>query len=503
MTAPEKRKFRESAVVVLVRGHGETLETYWVRRSDAVTIQPGFMAFVGGKVEPHDAELELPGVDDDAERAARACALRESLEEAGVIAGLAPGVPAPAPEVLAEARTRLLAGAVSLATLAREHDWHFDPAALVFAGRWQTPPFAPVRFETWYFLARVPAGQEPTIVPGELSHGEWVRPADALARWQQGEVTFVAPILWTLRALAEGEEGLAARLADAPRAAATPARRIEMQYGVVLHAMPTRPLPPATHTNAYFVGESELALVDPGSGEPEALAELFAVGDLLAAHGRRVKTIVVTHHHADHHGGVAACRARFRAPVAGHVALAPHLPLDLVVGDGDVITLAPGVGEWDLHVLATPGHTRDSISLWHERTRSLFCGDLVPGGPGSVVIDPPDGDMGGYLASLERVATLDARTLFPAHGSPQGAVARRVRALAAHRRERERIVLAALDATPRSTAQLVPIVYADTPRDVWALAERSLLAHLLWLEARALAARTGDGWTRAATAPLS
>ncbi len=491
-----KKKFRESAVVVLVRGHGDTMETFWVRRSDAVPIQPGFWSFVGGKVEPHDAELELPGIADEAERAARACAIREALEEAGVLVGLAADAPPPGAATLAAAREALLADRTTLAALAREHGWRFDAASLAFAGRWQTPPFAPVRFDTLYILARVPDGQSPSIVPGELAEGEWVRPADALARWRNGEAVFVAPILATLRAIEAGETDLAARLADAPRAAAVPARRIEMTYGVVLHAMPTRPLPPATHTNAYFVGESEMALVDPGSGDADALAELFAVADLLATMGRRVKTIVVTHHHPDHTGGVAACRERFGAPVAGHVALAPHLKLDLVVGDGDTLALAPGVGEWDLTVLATPGHTRDSISLWHPRTRSLFCGDLVPGGPGSVVIDPPDGDMAGYLGSLERLAALDPRTLFPAHGSPQGAVARRVRALAAHRREREAKVIASLAAEPRALAELLPLAYDDTPRELWALAERSLLAHLLWLEARGAAARDGERWRR-------
>jgi glyoxylase-like metal-dependent hydrolase (beta-lactamase superfamily II)/8-oxo-dGTP pyrophosphatase MutT (NUDIX family) len=468
-----------------------------VRRSDAVAIQPGFMSFVGGKVDAEDATLDLPGMDDAAERAACACAIREALEEVGLLIGLAPDVPAPTAEALADARTRLLDQGASFADIAREHGWRFAPAALEPAGRWQTPPFAPVRFDTLYFLARVPPGQSPSIRPGELASGEWVRPAEAIERWRQGEHTFVAPILWALRIMLEGGPALAANLADAPRRAATPARLIEMQYGVVLHAMKTRPLPPASHTNAYFIGESEMALVDPGSGDPEALEELFRVSDALATQGRRVKTIVVTHHHPDHTGGVQACRERFRAPVAGHVTLAPHLKLDIVVGDGDTISLAAGVGEWDLTVLATPGHTRDSISLWHTRNRLLFCGDLVPGGPGSVVIDPPDGDMGGYLSSLERMAALEPRVLFPAHGSPQGAVARRIRALARHRREREARVLAALSAEPRSLAELLPVVYDGTPRELWAWAERSLLAHLLLLETRREAAREDDRWRRA------
>ena len=487
---PEPPHFRESAVVVLLRGHDDALETYWVRRSDEVPIQPGFMSFLGGKVDAQDAELELPGANEET-RPARACAIREALEEAGVLVALRGEAD---PGALAEARAALLTGRATLPALARQHGWRFDPDALQFAGRWQTPPFAPVRFDTLYFTARVPEGQAPAIEPGELAHGEWVRPADALALWRAGERTFVAPILWTLCALAEGEDGLADRLADGPRRAATPARLVEMQFGVVLHAMTTRPLPPARHTNAYFVGESEMALIDPGSDEPAALAELFAVADALARQGRRVKLIVVTHHHADHLGGVAACRERFRVPVAGHAALAPHLKLDLVVGDGDTLALAPGVGAWDLTVLATPGHTRDSISLWHARNRSLFCGDLIPGGPGSVIVDPPDGDMGGYLASLERVAALDPRTLFPAHGSPQGAAARRARALIAHRRQREAAVLAALADGPRTLRELLPLVYADTAPELWPLAERSLLAHLMLLESGRRARRDGERW---------
>ncbi|MCC6650475.1 MAG: MBL fold metallo-hydrolase, partial [Candidatus Eisenbacteria bacterium] len=400
MTKPAPPKFRDSAVVVLVRGHGVALEVFWVQRSDAVPVQPGFHAFVGGKVDAADASLPMAGLDDDLDptaRAARACAIREALEETGVLVGLHGAADA---ATLAEAREQLLAGSVTLPQLAQQHGWAFDASHLEFAGRWVTPSFAPVRFDTLFFLARVPEGQQASIIPGELSHGEWVKPAEALRRWERAEVTFAAPILWTLRELAAGEEGIAARLADAPRAASTPARLIELQHGVVLHAMKTRPLPPAQHTNAYFVGERDLILLDPGSGEADALAELYAVADLLESQGRRVKLIVVTHHHPDHVGGVAACRERFGVPVAGHVALSPHLKLDKVVGDGDVIELPRGHTGWSLTVLSTPGHTRDHISLWHAERRALFCGDLVPGGPGSVIIDPPDGDMGDYLSTL-------------------------------------------------------------------------------------------------------
>src|SRR2546423_8079906 len=162
----------------------------------------------------------------------------------------------------------------------------------------------------------------PNVIPGELAGGEWVRPLAALDRYRHGELTFAAPILWTLIALAEGEDGLAARLAQGPARATTPVRRVELQWGVVLHAMPTKPLPPARHTNAYLIGEREVALVDPGSGDPDALRDLFRLIEHLGAEGRRVTMIVVTHHHPDHTGGVAACRAKLGARVVGHRLLA-------------------------------------------------------------------------------------------------------------------------------------------------------------------------------------
>jgi glyoxylase-like metal-dependent hydrolase (beta-lactamase superfamily II)/8-oxo-dGTP pyrophosphatase MutT (NUDIX family) len=490
VSAPAKT-FRDAACVVLVRGHGASLEVYWVRRSDAVPFQPGFMAFPGGKVDAADGAFPVPGVSDEFERAARVCAVREALEETGVLVGVPGDVDAAS---LASARTALLEGRATLADVTRDHGWPLDPASLTFAGRWQTPPFAPVRFDTLFFLATLPSGQEPTVIPGELASGEWVRPLQALDRYRHGQLTFAAPILWTLIALAEGDDGLAERIAQGPARAATPVRRIELQWGVILHAMPTHPLPPARYTNAYLLGESEMALVDPGSGEPEHLRELFALTDHLAVEGRKVTMIVVTHHHPDHTGGVAACRERLGARVVGHRELAAHLPLDVVVKEGDWLPLAPGHNDWTLRVLETPGHTRDSISLWHEKRRALFCGDLLPGGAGSVVIDPPDGDMSTYLASLERCAALEPQTLFPAHGSPSGGAVRRIRALVQHRLEREAKVVAALGSDARTLGELVPIVYADTKPEMWSWAERSLLAHLEKLAGEGRAVRAGERW---------
>ena len=494
MSPPETR-LRDSAAIVLLRGGGRALETFWVKRSEAVGYMPGFQAFLGGKVAPEDREIAMAGAESEEDRILRACAVREAFEEAGVLLALDASA-APVRDALAEARRRLLAGEVNFAELARVHGWRFRAEALVFAGRWTTPPFASQRFDTSFFLARPGAGEEPSIIEGELASGEWVTPGAAIEGWRQGAATFAAPILYTLRALEAGEESLAERLARAPLEAGEPARRIELKWGILLHPMKTRPLPPATHTNAFLVGEREMALIDPGSDEPEELKALFRLIESLSADGRTLKLVLLTHHHPDHAAGVDAVRARYRIPVAGHAGNARHVRIDRKLTDGETIALASGVGEWSLRALHTPGHTRDHMCFLHSRTGTLFTGDHIPGGGGTVIIDPPEGDMSAYIASLERLLREPVDSIFPGHGSPQGGAKRRIRWLISHRLEREAEVLAALSREPATLSTLVERAYADTPRELWGYAERSLLAHLLKLEAERHATREGERWSR-------
>lgn len=502
MSPHAKPHVQDSAAIVLIRGAGAGLETFWVKRGETVGYMPGFHAFVGGKVNAEDRALEVSGAASEEDRLLRACAVREAFEEVGVLLALDAPV---APAALPEARRLLLAGEATFDALAREHGWRFRADALVFAGRWMTPPFASQRFDTSFYLARVPEEQSPSIIPGELASGEWIIPGEALARWKRGEASFAAPILYTLLALAEAageggaldEAGLASlgdRLAAAPASAAGPVRRIELKWGILLQPMKTRPLPPATHTNAYLVGEREMALIDPGSDDPAELEALFGLIDSLASERRKLALVLLTHHHADHVAGLEAVRARYRVKVAAHAETSKHVRVDFTLADGDVIPLAPGDGDWSLRALHTPGHARGHLCFLHPRTRSLFSGDHITGGRGTVIVDPPDGDMRDYVASLERLLAEPIETIFPGHGSPQGGAMRRIRWLIHHRLEREAKVLAALDAEPRAIAALVERAYADTPRELWPYAERSLLAHLIKLEPEGKAAREGDRW---------
>jgi glyoxylase-like metal-dependent hydrolase (beta-lactamase superfamily II) len=180
-------------------------------------------------------------------------------------------------------------------------------------------------------------------------------------------------------------------------------------------------------------------------------------------------------------------------PLVAHPLLAQSLGADRALEDGEVLTLTAPAGRepWRVRALFTPGHTRDHV-IFHEDDRGIvIAGDLVSG-LSTVVIDPPDGELAAYMDSLERVAALKPRVLFPGHGPPMGGVPWRLAALLEHRRERERKVLDALRAGARPIDGLLPTVYSDVPETQWKWARRSLLAHLLALESRGAARRGGD-----------
>jgi glyoxylase-like metal-dependent hydrolase (beta-lactamase superfamily II) len=247
-------------------------------------------------------------------------------------------------------------------------------------------------------------------------------------------------------------------------------------------------------TNSYFVGEGEhWALIDPG---PAQSRHLFA---LQSAAPGPIRHILVTHTHPDHSPGAAALKRLSGAEVLGR--LSTHAPgqdpsfvPDRELTDGDRVELGPNTV---LRVLHTPGHASNHLCYLLEAEGLLFTGDHIIQGS-TVVIDPPDGDMQAYIDSLQRLLREDLTALAPGHGQridePQEALC----ALLAPRLNREAKVLEALSGQqPATLAQLCERAYEDVPPALWALAERSLLAHLLKLEAEGRARRHAQRWRAA------
>ncbi|MBA3819838.1 MAG: MBL fold metallo-hydrolase [Deltaproteobacteria bacterium] len=252
-------------------------------------------------------------------------------------------------------------------------------------------------------------------------------------------------------------------------------------------ALRTPTLPPAAHTNLYLVGPDAgpVAVVDPGSPYPDQQAILDAVLEQLP-----ISRILLTHHHGDHVGGAAALAARWGVPIAAHPATARRLDgiveVSELIEDGDEIAGAIAVH--------TPGHAEGHLVF--EVDDASIAGDMVAR-VGTILIDPSEGDMGVYLASLERMRARRPTLLLPAHGPPIRDGHGKLTEYLSHRRMREQLVRAALaTGAAHDLDALVATVYADTPRYLWPLAERSLLAHLEKLAREDLARRVDDGGRR-------
>jgi endoribonuclease LACTB2 len=248
--------------------------------------------------------------------------------------------------------------------------------------------------------------------------------------------------------------------------------------GIRVLALRTPTLPPAAHTNVYLIGPERGPqwIVDPGSPYDDENALLDRVLAAESAAGRPPSSILLTHHHGDHMAGAAALAARWRLTVAAHPLTARRVvnqvSIDRELVDGERLV----AGELELTCLHTPGHADGHLCF--EVGGAVVAGDMVAG-VGTILIDPREGDMALYLASLERLLARRANTLLPAHGPAIPDGHGKLRAYIAHRLAREQLVIDALSARrDASIAELVPAVYADTPRLLWPLAERSLRAHV-------------------------
>jgi len=479
---------RPASAVVLWRDGPRGRELFWVRRGAPLRFAGGFFAFPGGKIDREDARVPVRGVEGPA-AAQVAAAARELFEEAGVlVARGAAGVPGPDREA---ARRALLDGQLEFQDFLERHRLALDAADFTPAGRWVTPAFQPIRFEARTFVVRCPEGERAEVWPGELSAGEWIATGDALARWASGQVLLHPPNLWPIACLHRAPPPACIEEMRAPPHVDDGVPDwIEFQQGLFQLALRTPTLPPATHTVAYLpVIEGGLAVVDPGSPYPEEQARLFGQLDAQAAEGRPPREIWLTHGHPDHVGAVAALRERYRIPVRAHPETAALLP----PGAGPLLPLADGDllgGRW--RVLHTPGHARGHVVFHDQVSSALLAGDMVST-LSTIVIDPPEGEMAVYLASLARLLALAPRTLYPAHGNPALDGAAKLAEYLEHRKEREAKVLAALT-PPGTLTEVTARAYGDTLPAALPVAARSCLASLEKLEAEGRARRDGSRW---------
>ncbi|HEV2162531.1 MAG TPA: MBL fold metallo-hydrolase [Stellaceae bacterium] len=254
-------------------------------------------------------------------------------------------------------------------------------------------------------------------------------------------------------------------------------------------------------TGTYIVGRGKVAIIDPGPAMDDHVA---AVLDAVAH--ETVTHIVVTHTHLDHSPAAAAVK---QATGARSFGFGPHgagrvedhagieigvveeggdrdFRPDVALRDGDTLD-GPG---WSLTAIETPGHTSNHLCFALAEEKLLFTGDHVMGWSTSVIASP-DGDMGAYLRSLDKLLARNDARYWPTHGPSIDDPKPYVRAFIAHRRERSDAILARLKAGDRTIPEIVAKVYAGLDPRLTTAAGRSVLAHLIEMIERGVAASDG------------
>lgn len=252
-----------------------------------------------------------------------------------------------------------------------------------------------------------------------------------------------------------------------------------------------------TGTQSYIVGQGDVAVIDPGPADP---AHIDALMQGIA--GRPVVAILCTHTHRDHSPATRPLAAAIGAQIIGcapltleddgpraDAAFDPDYAPDRILTDGDSVS---GSG-WTLEAVATPGHTSNHLCFALIEEQALFTGDHIMGWS-TTVVSPPDGDMADYMRSMQRLIDREDAVYYPAHGDPVDKPQRLARSMMGHRRHREGQILRHLERGAVAIPAMVADMYKGVDPRLHPAAGRSVLAHLIDLQARGLAREHDGRW---------
>ena len=535
----EPAPLRPAATVLLLRDGPQGIEVLMTRRSMSASFAPGAYVFPGGGIDAADAQAHSMAkrrpTQSNLHLTQAIAAIRESFEELGILfARHADGRWADASDIAAIDRKGPFADQCQARGLSLAAEQVFVLA------HWITDRDLPRRFDVPFLVARMPEGQTPVADESEQFEPVWVRPQDALERHAAGQFFIIFPTIRTLdrlkafanvdailQACAVNDEPLWTSCPRAGWLAGNEARYMEHEApfgelalvtpdGQIHHhldwktdqAVPllqnlqrlTAPNPgvmTGPGTNSYLVGDPNTGYIaiDPGPADDAHLQRLWR------AAGGQIKAIVCTHSHPDHSPGAAPLQAlcTHKPPILG-LASKPtaransRFTPERELADGEKLVLQ-GIGmdgeiTHTLRVVHTPGHAANHLCLVLEEDGLLFSGDHVLNGS-TTVIDPPDGHMGDYLDSLDKLAAAceagGIEFILPAHGHVLGFAHQAITHLKAHRLKREAKIAAAMQALPQGSLQeWVEKSYDDVPPRLWPVAARSLQAHVDHIREQAL-----------------
>ena len=500
---------RPAATILLLRDQPNgQFEVLMTKRSDNASFAPGVYVFPGGTVDASDTQAS------EVKTYAMA-AIREAFEELGVLLAK-DSSGAYVKQELLSAISRSPSGGFSKELA------HYGllPAIddVLWMCHWITDRDLPKRFDARFYVARMPPHQQPIADETEQFEPTWISPIQALDRCAAGTFQMIFPTIRTLEHLKRFttvNEVLQACAGDVPIFTSCPRGGLvkgkDVRYmehespygelhlvspdGKIVHNLdwqyehPVRltknvkrltcsnaGLMTGPGTNTYIVGEpGNYAVIDPGPNDSEHIAKIAqSVGDQL-------KYILCTHSHPDHSPGAAKLKALTGgiAPIIGLASRATAKQHSLFVPDREFIENETfSIGDSTLRIVFTPGHAANHVCIELIEDKLLFSGDHILNGS-TTIVDPPDGNMNDYIASLDRLAQLDVEYILPAHGYVLGEAIKAITHLKAHRLKREAKVIKAMRLQPGGThEEWVKVAYDDTPEKLHGIALRSLLAHV-------------------------
>ena len=528
-----------AATVLLLRDGPQGLEVLMTRRAMSASFAPGAYVFPGGGIDAADAfahpQAKRRTSQSDLHLTQAIAAIRESFEELGILlARHSNGKFANAQDI---AKLDRKAPADQFAAQCQALGLTLAANEVFVLAHWVTDRDLPRRFDVPFLVARMPEGQTPVADEKEQFEPVWVRPADALQRHADGNFFIIFPTIRTLERLqhyANVDSVMRACDSEQPWFTSCPragwmggkeSRHMEHELpfgelaltspdGQIVHHLDwqtdqavwllknvqrlTAPNPgvmTGPGTNSYLVGDPDTGflVIDPGPADTEHLDRLWR------AAGGNIRFIVCTHSHPDHSPGAqplqALCAQHGHKPPVLGLSSAPtaraasEFTPDRELQDGEQLVLQSNHTTHTLRVVHTPGHAANHLCLVLEEDGLLFSGDHVLNGS-TTVVDPPDGNMNDYLASLDKLLNACEQDhiefILPAHGYVLGNLwgqshdARAcIEHLKAHRLKREAKILGVMQHHPEGSMEdWVKLAYDDVPPRLWPVAMRSMLAHV-------------------------
>lgn len=541
---------RPAATVILIRDGHSGLEVLLGEKTSKVNFAAGAFVFPGGAVDADDRRENflLKSALTDSEAAQHLglsegainywiAAIRECFEEVGILYANYSEDSKKSQNDLAmfrsEKRDELARGEINFHQALKEENLQLEIDKLQYFSRWVTHAGSPRRYDTRFFIARMPEGQSAQHDGGELVDHRWLTPNEALKLSGEGKLNLMFPTQKTIEKLAEfsevegalnyarsnlpvtpmtprvsiGSEGNKLLLpgdyayAEAgkldPRQLGTVSYEIkagepvQLDRRVIRLTAPNPSVMTGPGTNTYIIGDhvEGFVVIDPG---PRDQSHIDLIKDLTSS---QIKSIFCTHTHADHSPGAQLLSSQLGVSVIGRLPTYSDrqdqsFQPEKQPNNGDKLNL----GALSFSVVHTPGHASNHLCFLFHEASMLFTGDHIMQGS-TVVINPPDGDMTDYFDSLHRLYDHQFDWIAPGHGflmdNPHEVIDR----LLIHRQKREMKIFNALLSSGEGTLDdLVVHAYDDVDEQLYPLAKRSLLAHLIKLLKEGRVSESGENW---------